>query len=925
MARVASLPKLDSLTGRLGASALRVVGTVLAVVGGAFLLIGGYLAWSSYQTRVALEQAEAGARTQAQRLEGQIGRIRAALSSDELAAAIGNGPDNGAPDRAKLIGALRARDVRNVLNIVVAREAIETVDLGAFPGSGFAALEMLLRARDDGEVPVQVHFAGTPDEYLAAARRVVPDDPASPVVLATFPVGVLVNQIEIPETVAGLRLVQRTDETRSVIDEFGRGALGAPNATIPIADSLLELAWYRSSTLPPLNAMQLAGVTGAGVLGVLLGLVLVRRASRRRVGAVDAGDAPAEPAPAERPGRQFSRDATHALSPDDPALGDVPEAALEAPEAAKKAAGPPEAAPRSEPSDDGRDELPDLLVPDVDVEPEEEDAPLTPDGESRREAAEQQSLDAPELGGRPDSRAGPPAHSESTDPTAELDFDPDAPADDQGEISMMLQSLVEEEQTGDASDTDDASDAAPQPEPVAHVVPTASIFRAYDIRGVVGKTLDAQVARAIGLAVGSEGRTRGLTRIAVARDGRLSGAELLAALSEGLVATGMDVVDVGAVPTPVLYYAAQEIGGGSGVMVTGSHNPPDYNGFKIVLGGETLYGETIEALHRRLEDDDLVRGDGRVTEQRIAVQYIERIGTDIQLEKPLKVVADCGNGIAGSIAPRLLDAIGAEVIPLYAEVDGTFPNHHPDPGDPATLEDLKLCVRNFNADLGVAFDGDGDRLGVVAPGGEIIYADRLMMLFARDVLGRVPGAPIIFDVKCSSLLPKEIEAAGGKPVMSRTGHSFLKERLKREQSPLAGEMSGHFFFGERWYGFDDGLYAAARLLEILAADNRAPAQILATLPKAESTPEIKVEMNEGEAHPFVEAFQANAVFEDAEIRTLDGVRADFADGFGLLRASNTTPVLVLRFEGVDKKALARIQNQFREAMLAINPSLKLPF
>ena len=299
--------------------------------------------------------------------------------------------------------------------------------------------------------------------------------------------------------------------------------------------------------------------------------------------------------------------------------------------------------------------------------------------------------------------------------------------------------------------------------------------------------------------------------------------------------------------------------------------------------------------------------------------------SDIQLEKPLKVVADCGNGIAGAIAPRLLESIGADVIPLYAEVDGSFPNHHPDPGDPTTLEDLRLCVRNFEADVGVAFDGDGDRLGVVGPDGEIIYPDRLMMLFARDVLSRVPGGEVIYDVKCSSLLAGEIEEAGGTPIMGRTGHSFIKAELKRRQAPLAGEMSGHFFFSERWLGFDDGLYSAARLLEILAADSRATGQVFGSLPKAESTPEIKVPMKEGEPHAFVEHFQEKAEFEGATINTIDGVRADFSDGFGLVRASNTTPVLVLRFEGTSKDALARIQATFREAMLAVHPSLNLPF
>ncbi|NKI33821.1 phosphomannomutase/phosphoglucomutase [Wenzhouxiangella sp. XN79A] len=503
----------------------------------------------------------------------------------------------------------------------------------------------------------------------------------------------------------------------------------------------------------------------------------------------------------------------------------------------------------------------------------------------------------------------------------------------------MLRSLMDETDEAVAASesfelptpADEADSDGARPEPTAPasaaaiVVPDASIFRAYDIRGVVGETLNEDVAEAIGRAIGSEAHDRQLTRIAVARDGRLSGARMLAALSRGLMSTGLDVVDVGAVPTPVLYFAAQDIGGGSGVMVTGSHNPPDYNGFKIVLGGETLAGDAIAALHARLQEGRLVNGEGQTHEARINNQYIERIATDIQLEKPLKVVADCGNGIAGAIAPRLLEAIGADVIPLYAEVDGSFPNHHPDPGDPATLEDLRLCVRNFEADVGVAFDGDGDRLGVVGPNGEIIYPDRLMMLFAHDVLSRVPGGEIIYDVKCSSLLAGEIEAAGGRPVMGRTGHSFIKAELKKRQAPLAGEMSGHFFFAERWLGFDDGLYSAARLLEILAADTRAPGQVFGELPKAESTPEIKVPMKEGEPHAFVKAFQDKARFDDAEVNTIDGLRADFEDGFGLVRASNTTPVLVLRFEGTTKESLARIQGQFRDAMLAIHSSLKLPF
>ncbi|MFU8877093.1 MAG: phosphomannomutase/phosphoglucomutase, partial [Wenzhouxiangellaceae bacterium] len=539
----------------------------------------------------------------------------------------------------------------------------------------------------------------------------------------------------------------------------------------------------------------------------------------------------------------------------------------------------------------------------------------------------------------PESAEEPASEAPEDILTSALSAQPDAPEavdeDEDDEINRMLAALVDDD-GDDAAVDDDAIEQAPppaQPDPVPDKpvaaaestgLPPASIFRAYDIRGVVGDTLSPKIAEAIGRAVGSEARDAGLSRIAVARDGRLSGAEMLAALIRGLTACGMEVIEVGAVPTPVLYYAAQELAGGSGVMVTGSHNPPDYNGFKIVLGGETLSGERIQGLYQRLVDGALIDGQGEVRQEQIVPRYMERIGTDIQLEKPLKVVVDCGNGIAGAIAPKLLESIGAEVIPLYAEVDGTFPNHHPDPGDPETLEDLKLCVRNFNADVGVAFDGDGDRLGVVAPDGEIIYPDRIMMLFARDVLSRNPGQPIIFDVKCSSLLAVEIEKAGGKPIMARTGHSFIKKQLKDDKAAFAGEMSGHFFFSERWYGFDDGIYAAARLLEILAADTRATGQILAELPKAVSTPELKVEMKEGEPHPFVASFKYAAEFEGATLNTIDGVRADFEDGFGLVRASNTTPVLVCRFEGKDATALERIKNQFREAMLKINPALKLP-
>lgn len=452
-----------------------------------------------------------------------------------------------------------------------------------------------------------------------------------------------------------------------------------------------------------------------------------------------------------------------------------------------------------------------------------------------------------------------------------------------------------------------------------------SLFRAYDIRGIVDDTLTREAARLIGRAIGSEAVDRGLKEIVVARDGRHSGPDLVRALTDGLTASGCQVIDIGAVPTPVLYFATHQLRTDSGVMVTGSHNPPEYNGFKIVLGGETLAEDAIAGLRERILENRLHEGEGTNTTADVTADYIERISADIQLQRPLKVVLDAGNGIAGDIAPRLMQAIGADPVPLYCEVDGNFPNHHPDPSVPDNLSDLIDTVKESGADLGLAFDGDGDRLGVVTPSGENIYPDRLMMLLSRDVLLRNPGAAIIFDVKCSGRLADQVLELGGSPVMWKTGHSLIKAKLKETGAMLAGEMSGHFFFTERWYGFDDGLYAACRLLEILAAEPGAPGDMLESLPAGVSTPEIKVEMDEGEHFEFLEKFRKQARFEDARITTIDGLRADFPDGWGLVRCSNTTPCLVLRFEGDDEAALERIKDAFRTQLRTVDPDISLPF
>ncbi|HET9482772.1 MAG TPA: phosphomannomutase/phosphoglucomutase [Xanthomonadales bacterium] len=459
----------------------------------------------------------------------------------------------------------------------------------------------------------------------------------------------------------------------------------------------------------------------------------------------------------------------------------------------------------------------------------------------------------------------------------------------------------------------------------AQVALERSIFRAYDIRGVVDKSLTPEVAKLIGRSIGTIALERGLGEIVVGRDGRLSGPMLSDALAEGICAAGCNVIDIGEAPTPVLYFATFHLNTGSGVSVTGSHNPPDYNGFKVMLGGETLAEQAIQDIYVRIAEGKLATGSGQVQRVDVRQAYIERISGDIQLERKLKVVVDAGNGIAGAWAPEVMTAIGCEVEPLFCDVDGTFPNHHPDPGDPRNLQDLIVAVKQVKADLGLAFDGDGDRLGVVTANGEIIYPDRLLMLFAIDVLTRAPGAPIIYDVKCTGHLQDLILRHGGSPIMWKTGHSLIKAKMRLEDAELAGEMSGHFFFRERWFGFDDGIYAAARLCEIVAAGGGEAQALFDELPKGASTPELKIEMAEGEHYAFVERFREKASFPGARITTIDGVRADYPDGFGLVRCSNTTPSLVLRFDADTPGALGRIEEEFRAQLLAVDPTLRLPF
>ena len=451
------------------------------------------------------------------------------------------------------------------------------------------------------------------------------------------------------------------------------------------------------------------------------------------------------------------------------------------------------------------------------------------------------------------------------------------------------------------------------------------IFRAYDIRGIAGKVLSAAVVREVGRALGTLARERGAPTLAVGRDGRLSSPELATALMDGLNAAGADVIDIGLVPTPVVYFAAHHLGCHSAAMLTGSHNPGEYNGVKMVVAGDTLTGEEIQGLRRQIESGNSASGSGKRTQANVLDAYVDRIVGDVKLARPFKVALDCGNGVAGVVAPRLYRRLGCEVTELFSDVDGHFPNHHPDPSRPENLKDLMEILKKTDSEIGLAFDGDGDRLGVVTKSGSIIFPDRQLMLYAKDVLSRNPGAEIIYDVKSTRLLAPWIERHGGRPLIWKTGHSLVKAKLKQTGAPLAGEMSGHIFFKERWYGFDDALYCGARLLEILSKEQD-PSRVLEGLPDAPSTPELNWKLTEGEPHAIMERLRALKPFSGASrLVTIDGLRAEYEDGFGLARASNTSPVIVLRFEGNTAQALERIQEEFRRVLQPLKPDSALPF
>lgn len=581
-------------------------------------------------------------------------------------------------------------------------------------------------------------------------------------------------------------------------------------------------------------------------------------------------------------------------------------------EAAPQSAQPspkqtPKPAPKVTQKNDAKPAKPAQAKPASVVPPSEPEPAIEP----ALEMTASDNLDAPDLS-QPLEFESMPKTKPSIEPESEVE-------------ESLDEAFAETFQETTQEDAPELSLDQPSLAPAEEINIDRSMFRAYDIRGIVDENLTEEAVHAIGRAIGSEAFDAEEQTVIVARDGRLSGPKLLSKLKQGILETGRDVIDLGEVPTPVLYYATHKLESATGVMLTGSHNPSNYNGLKIVIAGKTLSGPDIQGLYERLEAGNLMSGQGSEKSHYIVNDYIKEITSDIALAQPLKIVVDCGNGVCGQLAPKLFEALGCEVIPLYCEVDGRFPNHHPDPSKPENLEELIEKVKSEQADLGLAFDGDGDRLGVVASDGKIIWPDRQLMLFAIDVLSRNPGADVIYDVKCSRHLPQVISGHGGRPLMWKTGHSFIKGKMRDTGALLAGECSGHMFFKERWFGFDDGLYAGARLLEILGNDFRASSQVFETLPEGTSTPEINVALSDDEKFEYIDNLVAQAKFENGEVNTIDGVRVDFDNGWGLVRASNTTPNLVIRFEADDEQALEEIKAVFKEKMLSVNSALNLPF
>ena len=860
------------------ATSLRAAAATVAVV--ALLALAGAGAAGYWQVRRDLEaQRQETAMATARLLAGRVADLVAGVAATmalvakdpALARLMEEGDDAARKRRAAELGYLFPGSVRVLLLPPGISETDDTVS----PPLGFACVDLVRQAEtSDRPPPAEVHVFGTPEQHVdlvhpilnPSGRRIVGH------LLVSLPVSAVQARVRaLPVAGGTVELRQLAGGRALTLARAGEAepAEEAEAVVVPVTGTRWRLRYLPAPALGGAGAWLGYWVAlGAGGLLVLAGVVLVLRRVRA---ALDADQAAVV---------DLVRDLARGRVPEVP-----PRARL------AECAG---------------------VVTVVADTVREAAATL---------AASRQQARAVQVPGQ--AEQGGTLSGEALE--AALDFDlleGAGPAPGEAERFPALEE--EEAAAGVPQETGAAPEAAPAPQPPSFAVP-AHVFRAYDVRGVVGTELTPELVHHLGRAIGSEAYELGEQTVVVARDGRLSSPELARQLIEGLRESGRDVIDIGAVPTPVLYFATHYLDADSGVMVTGSHNPPEYNGFKIVLQGRTLAEDEIQALYRRVMEGRYTSGRGGMEQVDVVADYIERITSDVRVSRRLSVVVDCGNGIAGAVAPQLYRALGCEVIELYCEVDGQFPNHHPDPSMPENLLSLTRAVQEHAADIGLAFDGDGDRLGVVASGGTVVWPDRVLMLLAMDVLSRSPGATIIYDVKSSRNLERVITDHGGQPVMWKTGHSLIKAKMQETGALLAGELSGHIFFKERWFGFDDALYAGARLLEVLSLDHRTTARVFGALPEAVATPELRVAVPEGEQRRIMERLAAGAKFPGARLTTIDGVRADFEDGWGLVRASNTTPCLILRFEADDPEALRRIQELFRQELLRIEPSLELPF
>ena len=786
------------------------------------------------------------------------------------------------------------------------------VDLGAAIPINFVALDLIRRA--ESQEFVGPESSANARDVIYTAAPVSNESGVLGVLFVAYSANYLQNALSGLDASLGLAQVEQAVDNAgpAVVLEFGSGSKALVDLKTPLAAPTWTLSFSGVNNAQVTSAMELA-IPIALALTFVLGAIWLAFSRLNRAMQEDA-DALTEYGSKMFSGHVGSREhfqLSHfqniAANLGD-ALGDSGSATAPRSSGRKNAKNPSVAS--TEESDDAE-----LSTSTIDED--------TSESSSESTAAAKASAAAAALLAAEETEA--PAQEPEDDfldigDDVDDDFDLSATSNETGSFMRTDLPIVEEQEALDDEPDLDTTDSNTTPD----LEFDPGIFRAYDIRGIVETNLTSKVVYWIARAFADEARSAGQSQVIIGRDGRLSSPELAQQLIQGLLDGGMDAIDIGQVATPMLYFATHKLKTGTGIMITGSHNPPEYNGLKMMIGGTTLAEEQITALHHRLTQGDLHEAEvpGELSALVIDTDYMDRILDDVAVAQSLKIVVDCGNGVAGGIAPLILQELGCEIIPLYCEVDGTFPNHHPDPADPKNLQDLITVVKAENADLGIAFDGDGDRIGVVTDEGAIIWPDKLMMLFARDIVGRNPGADIIYDVKCSRHLNNLISEYGGRPIMWKTGHSHIKAKLKETGALLAGEFSGHVAFGERWYGFDDAIYTAARLLEIIGGDTSSMTEVFAEFPSTESTPEIHIETTESAKFKIIDNLAANGDFGDGTLTSIDGVRVDYANGWGLVRASNTSPKLTLRFEADTTDALEEVQNRFRTELEKVHSSLR---